>query len=107
METRVTQNGWTQVKLPLDVLREITRTPDFNCNQGAIWQFCGTRPLVFVGEWRRRDFEKNAPHGVPADQFFCNVLNIAPASKKSLDDACVYVFVNPELNNYCGYYEVD
>jgi len=107
METRVTESGWTQVKLPLGVLREITRTPDFNCNQGAIWQFCGAKPLVYVGEWRWRDFEKNAPRGVSAEQFLCDVLHIASASKKSLDGRCVYVFVNPEPDNYSGYYEVD
>ena len=38
-ETRESEGGWVQVKLPDEVLCELVKTPDFHTWQGSVWLF--------------------------------------------------------------------
>jgi len=42
-------------------LAELLRTPLYDTWQGECWLFCHDRPMVFLGQWGREDFEHFRP----------------------------------------------
>jgi uncharacterized protein CbrC (UPF0167 family) len=55
--------GWTCVRVPTEILLELTRTPTYSTIQGERWQFCCRRPMIYVGSWSRDEFTHRAPAG--------------------------------------------
>jgi uncharacterized protein CbrC (UPF0167 family) len=107
LETRL-EEGWTQVRLPADVISELLRTPGFSTWQGDTWLFHGTDPLVFVGEWSRSDFEARCPSGVSPSAFFASIVRHSePATWDSLEGIGVYVFRDAKTGKFDGYYDFD
>jgi len=73
-DTRTTPGGWLQVRLPKETLCELTRTPSFVTWQGDRWLFQGGHPMIYVGEWKKGDFEAHAPSGMRPEEFFTGVI---------------------------------
>jgi len=55
--------GWTCVRVPTELLLELTRTPTYSTIQGERWQFCCRRPMIYLGSWSRDEFTRRAPDG--------------------------------------------
>lgn len=55
------EDDWVGAKLPKEHMYELLRTPNYSTIQGERWQFCCQQPMVFVGEWDREMFSRNAP----------------------------------------------
>lgn len=62
-ETVSKEDGWVAARVPIEDLLELVRTPTYSTIQGDRWQFCCRRPMTFIGEWGRDDFDRNAPDG--------------------------------------------
>lgn len=62
-ETVPKEDGWVAARVSKDDLLELVRTPTYSTIQGDRWQFCCRRPMTFIGEWDRDDFDRNAPDG--------------------------------------------
>ena len=108
VETRTTDEGWTQAKLPEETLAELTRTPDFITWQGAVWMFEGIRPMIYVGEWSRNDFESGAPEGATPEAFFRETVRDSNDELwEYADGICIYVFRSPETGRHAAYYDMD
>jgi Uncharacterised protein family (UPF0167) len=61
---------WVYAKVPTEDLFEILRTPDYRTWQGEQWQFCCRRPMVYIGVWKRSDFEWFAQGGEAEALFY-------------------------------------
>lgn len=108
IKTKTTDDGWTQVKLPSDVIEELTRTPNFSSWQGDIWLFNGVRPLVYAGEWTRQDFISRTPAGISPRDYFISVIDGADSKLwDHVENICCYVFRDPLTGNYAGYFDMD
>jgi hypothetical protein len=108
VETRTTEEGWVQVKLPQETLRELVMTPDFVSWQGAVWMFEGATPMTFVGEWKRKDFEVRTPSGMNSEAFFRSVIRDCDDRLwEYADGICIYVFRNPKTGRYAANYDMD
>ena len=62
-ETIPKEDDWVAARVPQEHLMELVRTPTYHSIQGDQWQFCCRRPMTFIGEWDRDDFDRNAPDG--------------------------------------------
>lgn len=62
-ETIPKEDDWVAARVPEEHLMELVRTPTYSTIQGDQWQFCCRRPMTFIGEWDRDDFDRNAPDG--------------------------------------------
>lgn len=108
LETRKGEDDWTQVKLPQEVIFELTTTPNFITWQGGMWLFRETQPMIYIGEWGRKDFESKAPSGVSPEQFFRSVVSDADDETwEYIEGVCVYVFRDTQKNQYAAYYDMD
>lgn len=54
---------WKAAVIPSEDLWELVSTPSYVTWQGDRWLFCCAKPMVYVGPWERRDFERAAPDG--------------------------------------------
>jgi hypothetical protein len=107
-ETRTSEDGWVQVKLPRETIRALVMTPDFVTWQGAVWMFDGATPMAFVGEWKRKDFEARTPNGMPPEAFFRSIIRDCDDRLwEYADGVCIYVFRNPETGRYAANYDMD
>lgn len=57
------ENNWVGVRMPQAIMLELLRTPSYNSIQCEQWQFCCLQPMVFIGEWSREEFTRQAPDG--------------------------------------------
>lgn len=62
-ETVPKEDDWVAARVPREDLLELVRTPTYLSIQGDQWQFCCRRPMTFIGQWNRDDFDRNAPDG--------------------------------------------
>jgi uncharacterized protein CbrC (UPF0167 family) len=54
---------WVGARLPSEVMLELLGTPIYSTWQGDCWLFCCKQPMVYVGNWDKKDFTRNAPDG--------------------------------------------
>ena len=54
---------WVAALVPREHLAELIRTPRYSTWQGESWLFCCRSPMIYCGEWRASDFERQAPDG--------------------------------------------
>jgi uncharacterized protein CbrC (UPF0167 family) len=74
---------WYSVRIDANELVELTRTPAYHSWQGERWQFCCSRPCVFIGEWPHAQWVASAQSaGVSLDAYLATVFRIP-----DLDDA--------------------
>lgn len=107
-DTRTTAEGWVQVRLPKETLSELTRTPAFTTWQGDRWLFHGERPMIYIGEWKKRDFATHAPSGMPPEEFFREVMrDYDPRLWPPADSVCIYAFRDSLTGVYAAYYDMD
>jgi hypothetical protein len=107
-ETRITEGGWTQIKLPIEVMLELVTTPDFSTWQGSEWLFVAGMPMTYVGEWQREDFERQAPDGVSPAEFFRDTLRDRDIRLwDCIDNLSIYAFRDPVTGRYAAYYDMD
>lgn len=107
-DTRTTSEGWVQVQLPKEILSELTRTPNFVTWQGDRWLFQGSDPMVYIGEWKKRDFESHAPNGMRAEEFFKQVIrDYDPRLWPHVDNVCIYVFRGSRTGAYAAFHDMD
>jgi uncharacterized protein CbrC (UPF0167 family) len=107
-ETRVTENGWVQAKLPIEVLSELVRTPDFITWQGAVWLFRGAEPMIYIGEWKKQDFEERCPAGTSPGEYFKEVVQDTVRDQWiHADSFCIYVFRDRVTGAHAAYYDMD
>jgi uncharacterized protein CbrC (UPF0167 family) len=94
------EDGWVGARLPQDVMFELLRTPTYQSLQGEVWQFCCSRPMIFVGTWSRADFSRHSPDGDGRRYFQQVVRDCVPGLwEDQLHDVTgVYVFRCP----FCG-----
>jgi len=108
MEARTAAEGWLEVRLPKETLSELTRTPNFVSWQGDVWLFQGARPMVYIGEWKKRDFEAHCPQGMLPEEFFRQVLRgYDPRLWQYADNVCIYVFLDGVTGVHAAYYDMD
>ena len=108
LDTRTTEEGWVQVRLPKETLSELTRTPKFVTWQGDQWLFQGVNPMIYIGEWKRRDFEIHTPDGLRPDEFFSKVIRgCDPRLWQHADRVCIYVFRDGLTGAYSAFYDMD
>lgn len=88
------EEGWFASKIPSEHLLELVRTPTYHTWQGECWQFCCKRPMTYIGQWNRADFNQNAPDGNGEELFNSIVRDPADGVwEYGIDsDAGVYVF---------------
>jgi uncharacterized protein CbrC (UPF0167 family) len=55
--------GWVGARLPREMMLELLRTPGYVTWQNEMWQFCCSRPMVFLGDWSHDEFTRRAPDG--------------------------------------------
>lgn len=64
--------------------------------------------MIYIGEWKKRDFEKHAPDGVHAEEFCRQVMrNYDPRLWPHVDNVCIYVFRGSQPGTYAAYYDMD
>lgn len=108
VETRTSESGRLQIRVPTQELVQLSSTPDYLAIQGACWRFSETRPLVYVGVWKQEDFAKNAPQGMTGRDFFLDILEDAdPRLWESFGWIEVHVFKDDEKNTLTAYYDMD
>jgi uncharacterized protein CbrC (UPF0167 family) len=56
-------DDWVAVRLPQAIMWELLRTPTYSTIQDDCWQFCCRQPMVFLGQWSRKQFSRRAPDG--------------------------------------------
>lgn len=54
---------WYASRVPREHLFELLHTPAYSTVQGEHWLFCCHQPMIYVGDWQPKDFEKHAPDG--------------------------------------------
>ena len=107
-DTRTTSEGWVQVRLSKETLSELTRTPNFVTWQGDRWLFQRAQPMIYIGEWKKHDFETHAPHGLAAEEFFKQVvLDYDPKLWPHVENVCIYVFRESRTGGYAAFYDMD
>lgn len=107
-DTRTTAEGWVQVRLARETLSELTRTPEFVTWQGAHWLFQGVQPMIYIGEWKKRDFEIHAPNGMRPEEFFSQVLRGFDLRLwQYADKVCIYIFRDGLTGAYAAFYDMD
>lgn len=57
------EDDWVGARLPQETMFELLRTPTYSTIQGDRWQFCCRQPMIFIGEWSRKEFSRRAPNG--------------------------------------------
>jgi len=107
-DTRTTAEGWLQVRLAKETISEVTRTPKFVTWQGDRWLFQDVRPMIYIGEWKKRDFETRAPGGMRSDEFFSQVVrDYDPRLWQHVDRVKIYVFRDGLTGVYAAYYDME
>ena len=102
------EGGWVAAKLSQDMMFELLRTPDYINIQGDRWQFCCSRPMVFVGQWNRDDFVRHAPDH-DGHRFFQQIVqHIVPGlwEDKLHDDTGIYVFRCPNCQRKTAHWDL-
>jgi uncharacterized protein CbrC (UPF0167 family) len=102
------EEGWVGARLPQDMMFELLRTPTYPSIQGDRWQFCCKRPMVFVGEWSREEFTRQAPDGNGQEFFNQVVQEVVPAlwEDQLHDETGVYVFRCPICGRLTAYWDI-
>ena len=97
-----------KAKLPTETLSELTKTPDFITWQGATWLFKGAEPMIYIGEWKKRDFEARCPSTMSPEEYFKQVLRGADSRLwEHADSFCIYVFRDRLTGEHSAYYDID
>jgi len=88
------EDDWVGARLPQKMMFELLRTPTYTTIQGERWQFCCKRPMIFVGQWSRKEFTRRAPKGDGRAFFEQIVQDTVPGlwEDKLHDETGVYVF---------------
>lgn len=111
-ETSKTEDGWTQVHVPQEWLIELNRTPKYSTIQGDLWQFCCARPMVYVGEWMKADFDSRSSDGNGKTLFEVSVEDAEPGLWDAMwenrlhDEFAIYMFQCPVCANYRGHWDM-
>jgi uncharacterized protein CbrC (UPF0167 family) len=103
-----TDSDWIRARLPQAVMFELLRTPTYDTIQGDQWQFCCKQPMVFLGEWNREDFHRNAPDGQGHAYFQKIVQGIVPGLwEDNLHDVNgIYVFRCSHCNRMTAHWDL-
>jgi uncharacterized protein CbrC (UPF0167 family) len=48
---------WQAAVIPAEHLWELLATPAYSTWQGERWMFCCARPMIYIGQWDRAEFE--------------------------------------------------
>jgi uncharacterized protein CbrC (UPF0167 family) len=93
-------------------LLELTRTPTYSTIQGESWQFHCDRPMVYVGEWGKKDFDKHSRDG-GGKMVFEEVVEDAEQgvwdamwSGQLHDEFAIYMFYCPMCATYRGHWDM-
>ena len=102
------QDDWVGARLPQETMFELLRTPTYSSIQGERWQFCCRRPMVFVGEWSREEFDRHAPDGDGRRCFVEIVQDIVPGlwEDQLHDITGVYVFRCPSCERVTAHWDL-
>lgn len=96
---------WVRVKLPDDILLELTRTPTYGTWQGECWLFCCRFPMTFIGEWHHEQFNQRAPDGNGEQLYYSVIEDVPPDTWNALGHGLsVYVF---ECNKLRAHFDSD
>lgn len=64
--------------------------------------------MIYIGEWKKRDFETHAPEGMRAEEFCRQVMrDYDPRLWPHVDKVCIYVFRGSHTGAYAAYYDMD
>lgn len=87
-------NDWVGARLPQATMFELLRTPTYLTIQGDRWLFCCKEPMVFVGQWSREQFTRQAPDGDGQKLFRAIVEKPVPGlwEDELHDETGIYVF---------------
>ena len=102
------EDDWVGARLPAPMMFELLRTPSYSTIQGERWQFCCRRPMIFIGEWSRDDFFRNALDGDGRKLFDQIVQEPVPAlwEDELHDITGIYVFRCPECRCLTAHWDV-
>ncbi|MBC8139034.1 MAG: CbrC family protein [Fibrella sp.] len=110
--TSLNSDGWTQVHVPQKWLLELTRTPPYLTMQSEVWEFCCARPMVYIGEWIKADFDAHSPDGMGQRYFEDVVREAEPGLWDAMwsggmhDEFAIYMFYCPVCANYRGHWDM-
>lgn len=99
---------WCSIRLSAGDLWTLLQTPLYDSNQGALWQFCGTTPMTYVGQWMQEDFHQHAPNG-DGKAFYQRLVydKNAPWDCVGENTICVYVFRCSKCGGYKVHWDMD
>ena len=93
-----------------ELLSELIRTPGYTTWQGEQWQFCCSRPMIYIGTWGQEEFEEHAPGG-DGRAFFLDIVGEADGElweDGQMDVAItVYAFRCPNCGSYKAHWDMD
>ncbi len=103
----------TPAVLPREWLIELTRTPTYSTTQGESWLFHCTRPMVYVGEWGKAEFNAHAPNG-DGEALFTDALLGWDAGElwrmmrenRLHSEISIYMFHCPVCQKYRGHWDM-
>jgi len=103
-----TESDWIRARLPKEIMFELLRTPGYSTIQGEEWQFCCKEPMVFLGQWKRDDFNNHAPDGQGEALFRKAVKDIVPGLwEDELHDVTgIYVFRCPKCSRMTAHWDM-
>jgi uncharacterized protein CbrC (UPF0167 family) len=102
------EDDWVGAKLPKEVMFELLRTPTYSTIQGERWQFCCSKPMIFLGEWSREEFSCRAPNGDGRSWFEKIVQHPVPDlwEDRLHDITGVYVFRCPSCGRFTAHWDI-
>jgi uncharacterized protein CbrC (UPF0167 family) len=103
------EDQWIAARVPSGLLLELVRTPDYLTLQSESWLFCCKQPMVYLGPWVQRDFDRHAPDG-EGRAFFMQIVEWAHDDLwgDQMDQAIwVYAFRCRECGRFRAHWDVD
>jgi hypothetical protein len=64
--------------------------------------------MIYMGEWKKHDFEVHAPVGMPCEAFFKEVVREKYEGLwRHADELCIYVFRGHQPGQFAAYCDRD
>ncbi len=106
------EDGWRSVLIPVDVLRDLVRSPGYVTWQGERWLFHCHRPMRYIGLWGKRDFTTLAADG-DGRSFAVSAAQLPEEAWEYLSDQggnsaiLVYMFRCRACGDHRGHWDTD